>query len=212
MLGSVNYVTPNINNQPWDLNLSGLGFEDYISSVVEYALMPYYTSGLTIKRTPQTRDQGKDLIIRSTIPFSLFGKDFSLRGKGNICVYIEFKSSNNSKISLDKFSKNLLLANKSGIDYFVLITNTSIVPFSYYEACRNAQENGYVFYLVDQYKLACFLKEMLALRSGYCAPEDVSAISINYQVDFGKKTVGLSWICIYFFVITQTNHRFVDSS
>lgn len=187
MLGIVNYVTPDINNQPWNLELSGLDFEDYISSVIEYALVPYYSRGLTVERTPQTRDQGKDLIIRSSIPFSLFGRDFSLRKKDRICVYIEFKSSKSSKISLDKFSKNLLLANKSEIDYFVLITNTSIVPFSYYEACRNAQENGYIFYLVDQYKLVYFLKGMLALHGEYCAPEDVSAISINYQVDFGKQ-------------------------
>lgn len=187
MLGAVNYITPNVNNQLWCLELFGFDFEDYISSVIEYALVPYYSSGLTVKRTPRTRDQGKDLIIRSSIPFSLFGKDFSLRKKEGICVYIEFKSSKNSKISLDKFSKNLLLANESEIDYFVLITNTSIGPFSYYEACRNAQKNGYIFYLVDQYKLVCFLKEMLALRGEYCAPENVSAISIDYQVDFGKQ-------------------------
>ena len=187
MLGAVNHITPNVNNQPWDLELSGFDFEDYISSVIEYALVPYYSSGLTVMRTPRTRDQGKDLIIRSSIPFSLFGKDFSLLEKDNICVYIEFKSSKNNKISLDKFSKNLLLANKSEVDYFILITNTSIVPFSYYEACRNAQENNYIFFLVDQYKLVCFLKERLAMRGEYCAPEDVSAISIDYQVDFGKQ-------------------------
>ena len=63
MLGAVNYITPNINNQSWTLALSGFDFEDYISSVIEYALTPYFSRGLTVERTPRTRDQGKDLII-----------------------------------------------------------------------------------------------------------------------------------------------------
>lgn len=193
MLGAVNYITSNINNQPWDLELSGFDFEDYISSVIEYSLMPYYSMGLKVERTPRTRDQGKDLIIYSPVPFSLFGKDFSLCKKKDICIYIEFKSSKSNKISLDKFSKNLLLANKSGIDYFILITNTSIVPFSYYEACRNAQENGYIFYLVDQYKLVCFLKEQSALQGKYCTPANISNISIEYQIDFGKRNGRPYW-------------------
>ena len=203
MLGAVNYITPNINNQPWNLELSGFDFEDYISSVIEYTLMSYYSMGLTVERTPRTRDQGKDIIIHSPIPFSLFGKDFSLCKKDSICIYIEFKSSKNNKISLDKFSKNLLLANKSGIDYFVLITNTTIVPYSYYEACRNAQENGYIFYLVDQYKLVYFLKEREALRGEYCTPMDISAISIEYQIDFGKRN-GRPYLELYLFFQNNT--------
>ena len=198
MLGAVNYITPNINNQSWTLALSGFDFEDYISSVIEYALTPYFSRGLTVERTPRTRDQGKDLIIHSPVPFSLFEKEFSLCKKDNICIYIEFKSSKDKKISLDKFSKNLLLANKSEIDYFVLITNASIVPFSYYEAYRNAQENGYIFYLVDQYNLICFLKENAALRGEYCAPVDIPDISISYQSDFGKRN-GRPYLELYLF-------------
>lgn len=204
MLGAVNYITPNINNQSWTLALSGFDFEDYISSVIEYALMPYFSRGLTVERTPRTRDQGKDLIIHSPVPFSLFEKDFSLCKKDNICIYIEFKSSKDKKISLDKFSKNLLLANKSKIDYFVLVTNTSIVPFSYYEAYRNAQENGYIFYLVDQYNLICFLKENAALRGEYCAPVDIPDISINYQSDFGKRN-GRPYLELY--LLFQNNTK-----
>lgn len=204
MLGAVNYITPNINNQPWNLELSGFEFEDYISSIIEYALMPYYSMGLTVERTPRTRDQGKDLIIHSPISFSLFGKDFSPCKKDSICVYVEFKSSKSNKIPLDKFSKNLLLANKSEIDYFILITNTSIVPFSYYEACRNAQENGYIFYLVDQYKLVCFLKERAALRGKYCTPVDVPIISIDYQVDFGKRN-GRPYLELYLLFRNNTD-------
>ena len=46
MLGAVNYITPNINNQSWTLALSGFDFEDYISSVIEYALTPYFSRRL----------------------------------------------------------------------------------------------------------------------------------------------------------------------
>lgn len=187
MLGPVSYVTNEINNQEWNLDMSGLDFEDYIADVIGYALRPYYPLGLTIERAPRTRDNGKDLIIRAPIQFSLFDRDFSLNGKNDICVYVEFKSSRNHRIGLDRFSKNILLANSSKIDYFVLITNTSIVPFSYYEASRNAEEYGYRFYLVDQFRLACFLKTYEALRGNYNKPTNVPSVSVQYQIDYGKQ-------------------------
>jgi len=153
MLGKVTYVTPDTNNQPWMISASGFDFEDYIASIIENSLIELYDQGLLIERTPRTRDSGKDLIITSPVSFSLFGKKFRMNEKGKICIYIEFKSSKNSKIQLEHFSKNILLANGSEVDYFVLITNKTIVPFSYYEADRNAHEYGYQFYLVDQYCL-----------------------------------------------------------
>ena len=186
MLGTVKHITPDLNNQLWNINMSGFAFEDYIISVIEHSLKEYYAKGVTVEQTPKTRDHGKDLIIRSPIAFSLFGKWFDLSGKGSICIYVELKSSK-SKVGLDRFSKNILLANQSVIDYFVLVTNTTIVPFSYYEASRNAQENGYGFYLVDQYLLTCFLKEQNALYGNYEELKEISSLSIEYQIDYGKR-------------------------
>ncbi len=196
MLGSVNYITPNINSQKWDLNMSGFEFEEHVSSVIEYSLAEYYEKELKIERTPRTRDSGKDLIIRSIVPFSLFGKKFDLKGKSSICIYIEFKSSNNNKIGLDKFSKNILLANHSGIDYFILITNQTIVPFSHYEANHNAIENGYEFFLVDQFILAKFLDFHNALFGNYALPLEHFELSADYQLNHGKRN-GLPYLELY---------------
>lgn len=187
MLGSVKDITSNPNNQKWDIDISGLEFEDYISSIIEHSLTEYYNKGLRIKRTSRTRDNGKDLIINSKIPFSLFGKQFNLKEQNSICIYVEFKSTNNSKIELDKFSKNILMANRSSIDYFVLVTNKSIVPFSYYEASQNAKDNGYEFYLVDQFLLANFLKKYNALCGKYVTPKERFDLSADYQLNHCKK-------------------------
>ena len=196
MLGAVKHITPDINNQPWDMAMSGFEFEDYITSVIEHALSKLFRFGLTVERTPRTRDNGKDLIIRSPIAFTLFGKSFHSRGKSEICVYVEFKSSQISKIGLDKFSKNILLANNSEIDYFVLITNTTIAPFSYHEASRNGSENNYSFHLVDQYLLARFLTENDAIYGSYSEITNPSPLSVSYQIDFGRRN-GQAYLDLY---------------
>ena len=187
MLGKVNYITKDINCQPWELNMMGFDFEDYVVSVIQYALSEYYTKGLTIEQTPRTRDQGKDLIIRSPIEFTLFGKQFTFNCSDTICVYLELKSTKNNKIRLDRFSKNILLANHSKIDYFVLITNSTIVPFSYYETEKNAKENNYIFHLVDQYMLVHFLTQQNAMRGNYAELDSIPEVSISYQINFGKQ-------------------------
>lgn len=188
MLGKINYVTNSINNQPWKHGLSGFAFEDKISDFVSYVLREYYSKGLTIEQTPRTRDNGKDLVINSPVTFSLLGKTFRLPpGRSTMCVYLEIKSSLSSTISLGHFSKNLLLANGASIDYFVLITDQTIAPFSYYLANQNAEENGYHFYLVDQYALAHFFMAEGAIFGGYVAPDSPAEVSISYQIDYQKQ-------------------------
>ena len=196
MLGNVKYIPSNIIHHPWILNMNGFEFEDYITSVIKYSLCDLFAYGLSVEQTPRTRDHGKDLIIKSPIPFSLFGKRFSLNNKKSICIYVEFKSSMGNKIQLEKFSKNILIANDSNIDYFVLITNTTISPFSFYEADKNAQEHGYIFYIVDQWCLIDFLQENNAMKGEYIPTDDAPEVMISYQIDYSKRE-GLPYLTLY---------------
>lgn len=196
MLGKVNYVTPNENNRTWKLDNLGFGFEDHIVAVIENALRSYYQKGLTIEPTPMTNDQGKDIIVRSPVSFSLFGKRFRIKSGKEMTIYLEIKSSHQKSVSLDHFAKNILAANRGKIDYFVLITNSTVVPYSYCELDRNATENNYDFYLVDQHILAEFLIEQNAICGNYCAPETKTDVSISYQINYGNQE-GIPYLELY---------------
>lgn len=187
MLSTVHYITSNINSQPWNLKeYCGLAFEKHLHNVLCYNLHSYLNKGLHIFETPNTRDDGKDIVIKSTIPFTAFGIDFSLKGKDEIKVYMECKSSNEYKIDLDKFSKNLLIANHEDIDYLILITNMTISPFAFFQAMQNARDYDYEFLLVDQFLLYKYLAESSFEIGNYTPPSKVEDLSVSYQICKGR--------------------------
>ncbi len=189
MLGTVEYITPNLNGQDWspDYVKCGLDFEELIYNTIAYTLQPLYSKGLTIEKTSNTRDDGRDIIITSSVDFELFGINFTMNCKSSkMIIYIECKVSQKNKIPLDKFSKNILLANDAQIDYFILITNTTITPFTYFEAEYNAKKNGYFFYLVDQFLIANFLSKAGTNIGEYIFPESIDEISLTYQISKGR--------------------------
>lgn len=189
MLTPVCYVTPNLNKFIWELeSLKGLNFEEYIFNVIKKELQLYYPSGLHIKKTTATRDDGIDIYISSPVSFNLMGVDFSLKGKENINVVIECKSTSQQKVSLDKFAKNIIVNKELPIDYFILVTNGTIVPYSYYKASLEFKERNCEFLLFDQYLLLNYLK-----KNNIEIPGDTSffvfeeePIHIEYQVRKGK--------------------------
>jgi len=196
MLDIVKHITKDINSQQWTIQMSGFEFEEHVSSVIQYALSDLYTKGIKVERTKRTRDGGKDLIINSPVGFTLFNRHFCMKEKEQICIYLEFKSSQMHKIGLDKFSKNILLANNSPIDYFVLVTNSTITPHAYYVASRSADENGYNFCLIDQYLLRKFLNSQNALTGQCIEIKDVPELSASYQMSYGSRR-GKPYIDLY---------------
>ena len=145
MLGQVNYITSNDYQVqgPYD-EIEGSDFENKMHKLISNYIQNYFIQGLRLKKTPNTRDDGKDMIITSPVEFVLWGKEFKHKNrKDKITVYLECKSTKDIRVSRDKFSHNILVANDSKIDYFVLITNKCITPEAYYLAMTNAEENGY---------------------------------------------------------------------
>lgn len=183
MLGRVNYITNN-NYQdscPYD-NMEGTDFEEKMQLLLSKELQNYYSQGLRIKKTPNTRDDGKDLIITSPVKFELFGKTFSYKNsKDKITVYIECKSTKNARVCRDKFSHNILVANDSEIDYFVLITNKSITPEAYFLAMTNAQDNEYEFVMFDKIILNIFTNNYSPIS------KETISYQINNRLDNGER-------------------------
>lgn len=158
MLTSVSYITENFNNQIWEIGeQSGQIFEEYIHSILVNELKAYYRDNLRIIKTMQTRDDGIDIYIESPVEFSLMGIKFSLNGKNKIKIIIECKSTIHNKIVLDKFAKNILINNDMDLDYFILVTNGTIVPSAYHKCITELEKNNGKFLLFDQYFLLQFL-------------------------------------------------------
>lgn len=159
MLSTVKYLTKNFNNQIWDFeDNTGYIFEDYIYTIVKSELEPYYKSDLRIVKTSRTRDDGIDIYIESPVPFSLMGLKYLMNGKEKIKIVIECKSTSHNKITLEKFAKNILENNEWELDYFLLVTNGTIVPYAFYTAIREFENINCQFHLLDQYFLLSYLQ------------------------------------------------------
>lgn len=188
MLTTVGYVTENFNNKIWNFeDNTGQDFEDYIYSILAKELEPYYKDNLRIIKTSRTRDDGIDIYIESPVEFSLMKNKFSLNGKERIKVVIECKSTIHNKISLEKFAKNVLTNNELNLDYFILITNGTIVPSAFYKASKEFEKVNCKFYLFDQYFLLQYLN-----NSAYEIKGDITFIphtypfQLQYQIRKGR--------------------------
>lgn len=160
MLTAVKYVTENFNNQIWNFEDStGHVFEDYIYTIIVNELKPYYKNNLRIIKTSRTRDDGIDIYIESPISFLLFGIKFTLNGKEKIKIVIECKSTSHNKVTLEKFAKNILENNELELDYFLLVTNGTIVPSAFYKAITEFEKVNCKFHLLDQYFLLQYLSD-----------------------------------------------------
>ena len=184
MLSSIQYITYNFEKEPFDLNMSGYDFEDLLYDLISDELRTSYNCGVKIIKTEPTRDGGVDIIIHSPISLQLFGQNFYTKGKSEITIYIECKSSKNLNISLDKFSKNLLLTNDKKIDYFLLVSNSTISPHSYYRAYEKCLNEHIEFRFVGQYVLFEFLKNHELFYEYNCLfQKKENPLSISYQTE-----------------------------
>lgn len=183
MLSAIQYITTNFENIAWDINMTGLEFEELIYNMLAYDLRKYFCQDVRLYKTENTRDGGIDIIIESAITINIMGQQYPISGKNSIKIYIECKSSRKKSLELEKFSKNLLLLKDKNIDYFLLISNSTISPHSFYQAQQSCLNEGIMFKFIGQYFLARYLKSNNALNSTYQIPENVPNLSISYQTE-----------------------------
>lgn len=185
MLGQTYIVGPHINDNSWCMgDLLGLGFENHIYNVLSMNLKKYYDLGAKIYRTPKAKDNGKDIIIESPVSLiDILGTNFYIKDAPLLKVFIECKSSDHSKISYNSFAGNLSRISEDNVGYYVLVTNSTIVPFSYYQFKKEAEKLGIEFLLIDQYLLMQYLICNNALIGNIAFNNYFNKIYIEYQAN-----------------------------
>ena len=148
------------HNVYWNLgHLLGNEFEDIIYEILlkEYKVRLY--NEITIEQTPRKNDGGKDIIIEfSCQTLNLFDINFSRGECDKATIYIECKSTNSrNALRREKFMPSIEKGSRTGIDYYVLLTNSKILSADYYEAEQLLNSRKIKFILIDQYLLARFL-------------------------------------------------------
>lgn len=193
------------NDQMWDLGKAfAHAFEEAIFDVLNIALKSYFDKGLRIELTQASGDNGKDIVITTPVPVEIFGQLYHMRGKNRIQIYIECKSTSQNELRFDKIGSNVARVKEDNIDYFILVTNSKITPFSHYRIYEDLRLYDIEFVLADQYIVASYMKRFEHLPSVYDFTQPPEPIYVEYQIDFSK-TDGLSAYNIYIVCRNYTN-------
>lgn len=184
MLSQIFGIPCRANTQPWNLgSYLGSKFETHIYQVLSSLLAPCIKQGVTITQTPSSRDDGKDIVVESPMALESFmGLSFPLRGKDKIKIYLECKSSNSGTIPYNQFAGNFSRVKDDNIDYYVLVTNTTISPYSFYQFKTELEQREIIFYLFDQFLLNRLLTSMNAELGEYFPIEDPPTSNLEYQL------------------------------
>lgn len=159
-------ATKDIGKSPnliWKLSdMDGHAFENWIFNMLTKMMDKYLENDdAKIKQTPESGDNGKDIIIHSMIDLeNIFCQNFKLLGKDKMTIYLECKSTNKPSVPFNKIIDNVVRTKYDKIDYFVLITNATIIPDTYYKIYNELVQENVNFVLVDQFILAKCIYEM----------------------------------------------------
>lgn len=142
----------------------GQYFEDQIFNLITLALKKYFTipeKKVVLNQTPRKGDNGKDIIITSTVDINnLFFHDFQLNDKDKINIFIECKSTDNKILRFNSIIPNVTRSKYDRVDYFVLVTNSTIIPDNYVRLNRELESKNIKFILVDQYILSLYIHQL----------------------------------------------------
>ena len=196
MLSQVQYINQINITKNWSLKKwIGMPFERHLYYVLSHH-MEKYNGDVLVYDTPSSRDDGKDIIIESTIDiYDLMGHNFYLSGRTKIKIYVECKTSNNNKISWNQLAGNIARVENDDIQYYVVATNTTLVPYTFYQFAKAAKEHDINFFLIDQSLLTPYLIQEDALigeienldnnkLQGICSEYQVLRYEKNMQTYF----------------------------
>ena len=164
MLSQVYNITDSVTTQQWLLNgMLGHPFEDFIAQFIRRSFEEagyLQNNQASIYQTAGSNDGGKDIIITSTVTISdLFGYEFPINENLEQKIYIECKSSENGAIDYNKLSGGIQRASDQKISAYVVVTNTTIVPYCFYQLKETAAQYKIRFLLIDQNILATELSK-----------------------------------------------------
>ncbi len=179
-MGRTIYIDKNFNQFEWKLDIDGKEFETIIYKTLRNKLRNNERE-IRISQTQINKDEGKDIIIRSRIPFKLFGVNFELNGKSEVLIYIECKFSSKPTLTIEKFGKNLIQIDRQESDYFVLLTNSQISAYAYKLMEEQAKVKNTKFILIDKFLLAQTLGKKHSLCKQCIFPNISGGVATAYQ-------------------------------
>ena len=184
-MGKTVYLDKNMNDFKWSIDIIGNHFEDAIFQTLKKRLRisQKYTR---IFQTERNNDRGKDIVIKSSVSFDLFGINIKSNEKCEISVYIECKFSTAPTLSIEKIGKNLIQFEENEADYFVLITNSQISAYAYNLMEEQAKIKGIQFIIIDKYLLAKSLGENHILCNDCNFVQHKTDLIVAYQA---KKSI-----------------------
>lgn len=210
MLSQVFNITESATTQSWQLdNTLGHPFEEFIVHFVQQTLCDagyLQNQEVQITHTSGSNDGGKDIIIVSEVTIrNLFGFTFPINNKCSQKIFIECKSSNNGAIDYNKLSGGIQRAKDQDVDAYVVVTNTTLVPYCYYQLQETAEQNKMQFVLVDQYILATELVSRGLSIGEYIPILHKPEKEIKYQVLTNRDSVQQN--CEVYFLIRNYSNR-----
>lgn len=211
MLSQVFNITESATTQPWQLDdMLGHPFEDFIANFVNQSLQSagyLQNQQAQIYQTQGSNDGGKDMIITSSVTISdLFGFEFAINNQSEQKIFIECKSSQNGAIDYNKLSGGIQRAKDQGIDAYVVVTNTTLVPYCYYQLQETAAQYQMRFELVDQKILAEALAQKGYSIGDYLPLNQNIEREIKYQVLTNSDST-LKNCEVYFLVRNYSNQN-----
>jgi hypothetical protein len=108
---------------------------------------------IKVNRQSGAGDRGIDVLIEATVPFSLFGLEFTPRNS-RLRVAVQCKYTTERYASIEKTAHSAAQARRENIDYFILVTNKAVTPKTHYILCADLFEYGIDFHLVEGWRLA----------------------------------------------------------
>lgn len=210
MLSQVFNVTKSATTQPWQLNNTlGHPFEEFIVQLIRRILCDagyLQNQDVHIIHTSGSNDGGKDIIIVSKVTIhNLFGFTFSINNKPLLKIFIECKSSDNGAIDYNKLSGGIQRAKDQDVDVYIVVTNTTLVPYCYYQLQETAAQYKMQFVLIDQYILAAELSTRGLSIGEYTPIPHKLEKEIKYQVLTNRDSMQQN--CEVYFLIRNYSNR-----
>lgn len=179
-------------NLKWQLKADlGNNFEDFIVRIITIQLRQLHPQ-VQILQTRRVADGGKDIIVSSTInAVNILGQKFTSTGGNGIKICFECKSTDYDFLRYDKISSSCTRIQYEDIekyDYYVLVTNSEILPQAYWYLSQELEKSGISFRLIDSFLLGTYFLSFespeiqYALNNPYRLT-DHADFYYEYQVD-----------------------------
>ncbi|MDR0307078.1 MAG: ATP-binding protein [Chitinispirillales bacterium] len=183
MLSSVRTIGEKQKEQNWALGSSlGDEFEVFIVKVITEQLSPYFSPNVKIHPTSKSRDDGRDAVITSNVDLrGILNQNFYVEDKESIKIFIECKSTDSNSIKHERIMGNVSRIKEEKPDYFVLVTNATITPYTYYCVENELKLCGITFVLIDR-KILSVALEQFGRTIGEMPKINQPCLTAEYQI------------------------------